>query len=205
MTQNEKMEYKKILSKFRIITSLIIIIISITTTSIHAYFENQSEKEYKKFYESKNNTSSKIDSYNDIDKVNESAIENNNNFNESTTQKNTNWDFTDFNPIPFSIDDFATIKKDPNWYDNGIFSSYMKGKYPNDTWEYQGTIICNMTINPYDYSGFQVYTHSCEEAQRVYEYLVPVSPANPPEVYVLDETIEGINMKLVFSKGAFLG
>ena len=74
--------------------------------------------------------------------------------------------------------------------------------YPNDSWEYFGSFNCKMAVNPYGYTGFQVYTHQCDEAQRVYMYLVPVSPAAPPEVYSFDETNK--SMKRVFVNGELL-
>ena len=123
------------------------------------------------------------------------ALSKENNLSVNTEDLN-DWDFNDFNPIPFSMEEFCSYSKDPNWYDNGIFSTYMEKEYPNDSWEYAGTFNCNMNINPYGYTGFQVYLHQCEEAQRVYTYLVPISPVGVPEVYAFDEISE--TMKLVF-------
>ena len=112
------------------------------------------------------------------------------------------WDFIDFSPIPFSIDDFHNSVKETNWYDNGVFSAYIKMAYPNDTWEYVGSFSCNMSINPYGYTGFQIYSHQCASELQVYTYLVPISPSNPPEVYSFDETSE--TMKIVFRNGEIL-
>ena len=109
------------------------------------------------------------------------------------------WNFYEYNPIPFSMEEFCSQTKDDDWYDNGIFSTYMKMIYPNDSWEYSGSFNCYMFTNPYGYTGFEVYSHSCESAQRVYTYLVPISSATAPEVYSFDESSE--TMKLVFSNG----
>ena len=109
------------------------------------------------------------------------------------------WNFYEYTPIPFSMEEFCSYTKDDDWYDNGIFSTYMKMAYPNDLWEYSGSFNCYMFTNPYGYTGFEVYLHQCESAQRVYTYLVPISPSTAPEVYAFDESAE--TMKLVFSNG----
>lgn len=110
-----------------------------------------------------------------------------------------NWDFEEFSPIPFTLEEYYNRTKDPNWYDNGIFSTYIEQEYPGDEWEYDGSFNCNMVDNPYGYTGFQAYTHQCEEAQQVYYYLVPISPAGVlPEVYTLDIDEISANMKKVF-------
>ncbi len=119
---------------------------------------------------------------------------------DNTNEGNSSWDYTDFAPAPFSKEVFATSQVvDNNWYDNGIFSSYMSMAYPHDIWEYSASLNINMVNNPYDYSGFQIYSHQCEEAQQVYWYLVPISQAPAPEVYAYD--INSNTMKLVFSNG----
>lgn len=118
----------------------------------------------------------------------------------NTTTEGRVWDYSDFAPAPFTINEFYDLQTiDENWYDNGIFSSYMSLTYPTDEWEYVADIYPEMEVNPYSYSGFQIYVHHCEEAQRAYWYLVPISPATPPEVYAYDEISN--NMKLVFVNG----
>ncbi len=127
---------------------------------------------------------------------------------DTTTQIQNNsptiekWNFDDYNTIPFSIKDFYSYCKDNEWYDDGIFSSFMSIAYPNDHWEYRGSFSCNMTINPYGYTGFQIYSHECEKEQKIYTYLVPISPAGAPEVYAFDEISE--TMKRVWVDGRIL-
>lgn len=113
---------------------------------------------------------------------------------------NLEWDYSDFAPAPFAIREFYDLQTvDSEWYDNGIFSTYMNMTYPTDTWEYVADIYPEMTNNPYDYSGFQIYIHHCEKAMRAYWYLVPISLATPPEVYAYDEVSN--KMKCVFVNG----
>lgn len=100
------------------------------------------------------------------------------------------WFYSGKGPAPFSMEEFWDLQEvDTDWYDNGIFSSYMEMAYPADEWEYTASIYVEIDNNPMDYQGFQIYTHQCTEAQQVYRYLVPIPIENGMpaiEVYYYD-------------------
>lgn len=114
-----------------------------------------------------------------------------------------NWDYSDFAPAPFTVEEFWDLQVvNEEWYDNGVFSMYMSMAFPDDNWNYSASIAPDMINNPYGYLGFDIYTHQCDEKQQVYRYLVPITPATAPEVYVYDDTSNC--MKLVFCNGELL-
>lgn len=124
---------------------------------------------------------------------------------EDVTSINLEWNYSNFAPAPFTVQEFwEAVDQGPeeDWYDNGIFSTYMSTTYPTDKWEYVGNVYIDPESNPFGYLGFQIYVQQCESAQQVYRYLVPITLATAPEVYAYDANSN--DMKRVFCDGAVL-
>ena len=195
--QNMNDDYLKILysfwigfSAFVILFSMIVAIIVNNTNQVEDTYSNRETKYYSNNYEKENTTDKEVEST-----IQDSIVSKN-----EEMSLDSNWNYTEFEKAPFTMEEFWDLQKpNDNWYDNGIFSSYISEAYPSDTWEYSADIYPQIIENPYGYSGFQVYTHQCEEKQQVYFYLVPISEMPVPEVYVYDEVSN--TMKIVFSNG----
>ena len=176
-------EYMKILHSFWIGFSVFVILF----TSIVAIIVHNTNQVDDLYYEKEN-------------------VENNEKIMEVEDNKvvaDSDWNYDEYKMAPFTIEEFWDLQVvNEEWYDNGIFSSYISTAYPTDTWEYSADIYPKMNKNQYGYTGFQIYTHQCEEAQQVYFYLVPISEAPAPVVYAYDEVSNTI--KLVFSNGEIL-
>lgn len=124
---------------------------------------------------------------------------------EDVTNINFEWNYSDFAPAPFTVQEFwEAVDQGPeeDWYDNGIFSAYMSITYPTDKWEYVGNVYIDPESNSFGYLGFQIYVQQCESAQQVYRYLVPITLATAPEVYAYDANSN--DMKRIFCDGVVL-
>lgn len=198
--QNMNDDYLKILysfwigfSAFVILFAMIVAIIVNNTNQVEDTYRKRETKFYSSNYEKEKLKNPET----------ENTIQNNIASKNEETTVSSKWDYTEFEKAPFTTEEFWSLQEsNADWYDNGIFSSYISKAYPTDIWEYSADIYPEMSENPYEYTGFQIYTHQCEEMQQVYFYLVPISEMPIPEVYVYDEVSN--TMKLVFLNGEII-